>query len=236
MRQLLTACLLVALAACSPPDTATTDEGPASGSMKPAATDVPAGVYRLDRAHASLIFRVSHLGFSNYTARFKRFDAELEFDPAQLEASRVTATVDARSIETDYPDPAALDFNAQLQNEQWLDTAQYPQIEFRSNSIQLTGPNTMRIDGELTLRGVTRPLTLQATFNGGYAGHPMDPHARIGFSARGSLKRSEFGMDFGIPSAEHPLGVGDEVEVLLELEFTGPPLSAQDSSGSTAEA
>jgi len=236
MRQLLTTCVLVALVACSPPDPATTDESPASGSMTPAATDVPAGVYRLDRAHASLIFRVSHLGFSDYTARFKRFDAELEFDPAQLDASRVSATVDARSIETDYPDPAALDFNAVLQNETWLDTAQYPQIEFRSNSVELTGPNAMRVDGELTLRGITRPLTLRATFNGGYAGHPMDPNARIGFSAQGSLKRSEFGMAFGIPSAEHPLGVGDEVEVLLELEFTGPPLPVQGSSGSTAEA
>src|SRR4051812_30450072 len=76
----------------------------------PAAAKVPAGAYTLDQAHASLIFRVSHLGFSNYTARFKRFDAQLQFDPANLAASRVNVTIDARSIETDFPDPAKLDF------------------------------------------------------------------------------------------------------------------------------
>ena len=75
-------------------------------SVPPASTDeVPAGSYKLDREHASLIFRVNHLGFSNYTARFKRFDAKLEFDPRNLAASKVTATVDPDSLETDYPIP-----------------------------------------------------------------------------------------------------------------------------------
>ncbi|HEX7047391.1 MAG TPA: YceI family protein [Gammaproteobacteria bacterium] len=189
------------------------------------AADVPAGVYTLDLAHASLIFRVDHIGFSNYTARFTRFDATLEFDPENLAASSVVATVDARSIETHYPETDKHDFNAQLQNEQWLDTAKFPEMTFRSTKVEVTGPNAMRIHGEFELHGVAQPVILDATYNGGYAGHPLEPRARIGFSARGALKRSDFGIAYGIPTAEMPMGVGDVVEIIIEAEFTGPPLA-----------
>jgi polyisoprenoid-binding protein YceI len=185
---------------------------------------VPAGTYTLDKSHASLIFKVNHLGFSNYTARFKRFDATLQFDPANLGAAKLTATVDAKSLETDFPDPAKLDFNAQLQGKDWLDTAQFPEMKFQSTKVEVTGKNTMKVNGELTLHGVTRPVVLDATYNGGYAGHPMDPHARIGFSAHGSLKRSQFGISAGIPAPGTTMGVGDDVQVILETEFSGPPL------------
>ena len=191
-----------------------------SSTMPPAA--VPAGDYRLDKAHASLIFRVNHLGFSHFTARFTRFDAQLRFDPADLAAARLTATVDARSIETDYPDPVKLDFNAQLRNEQWLNTARFPEMTFRSTQVEVVGPNAVRVTGDLTLHGVTHPVVLRATFNGGYAGHPLDPHARIGFSARAVLKRSEFGIGFGVPPPGSQFGVSDEVEIIIETEFSGP--------------
>jgi polyisoprenoid-binding protein YceI len=229
MKSTLTACALIALAACSPksPEPGKNNPAPpAPASVAATATGVPAGVYTLDKAHASLLFRVNHLGFSHYTARFKHFDAQLQFDPAHLAASSVTVTIDPRSIETDFPDPAKLDFNAQLQGEQWLNTAQFPDMTFRSTKVELTSPNTLRINGELTLRGVTRPLILDATFNGGYAGHPMDPQARIGFSGQGSLKRSEFGMAYGIPAPGTSMGVSDEVNVVIEAEFSGPPLTA----------
>lgn len=196
-------------------------------SVPPASTaKVPAGAYTLDLTHASLIFKVDHLGFSNYTARFKRMDAKLQFDPANLAASKLTATVDVRSLETDFPDPAKVDFNAALQGEKWLDAAKYPAITYRSTKIEQTGPKSLLIKGELTMHGVTRPVDLQATYNGGYAGHPMDPHARIGFSAQGKLKRSEFGVSYGIPAPGTTMGVGDEVSVILEVEFSGPPLAA----------
>ena len=209
-------------------------QAPASVSataMAHAPMTAPAGHYTLDKAHASLIFRVDHLGFSHYTARFKRFDAQLEFDPANLARSSVTATVDATSLETDYPDPAQLNFNAMLQNEQWLDTARFPQMTFRSTSVEVTAPNSMRIHGELTLHGVTRPVVLEATYNGGYEGHPLDPHARIGLSARGTLKRSEFGIAYGVPAPGTTMGVSDEVEVTIEAEFSGPPLKPPANPG-----
>jgi polyisoprenoid-binding protein YceI len=192
------------------------------GDRATAASAAPAGDYRLDPSHASLIFRVDHMGFSRYTARFKRFDAQLRFDPVDPARSSVAATIDARSLETDFPDPAKLDFNARLQNADWLDTARFPQMTYRSTRVTAGARGALRIDGELTLHGVTRPVALDATFNGGYPGMALDPHARIGFSARGTLKRSEFGIASGIPPPGSRMGVGDEVEVLIEAEFSGP--------------
>jgi polyisoprenoid-binding protein YceI len=73
-------------------------------------------------------------------------------------------------------------------------------------------------------------VVLEATFNGGYAGHPMDPHARIGFSAHGTFKRSEFGIGYGVPAPGTTMGVSDAVEVTIETEFSGPPLATAASA------
>jgi polyisoprenoid-binding protein YceI len=226
---LMTGTLLLALATV--PGHQATAADPRRDTAEPVPTaataKVPPGAYTLDRTHASLIFRVNHLGFSNYTARFKRFDAKLQFDPTNLAASKVVASVDVDSLETDFPDPAKLDFNAKLKGAGWLDVATFPRMEFESRRIDVTGVNTVRIHGDLTLHGVTQPIVLAATFNGGYAGHPMDPNARIGFSAQATLKRSEFGITFGIPAPGTTMGVSDEVDVVIEAEFTGPPLLPQ---------
>jgi polyisoprenoid-binding protein YceI len=96
-------------------------------------------------------------------------------------------------------------------------------MTFRSTKIELTGADTARITGDLTLRGATHPVTLEAKFNGGYAGHPYDPNARIGFSARGSLKRTMFGVSEGVPPPGSKMGVGDDVTIEIETEFNGPP-------------
>lgn len=229
---------LAALVACSPKPEPTQNETTQNAPPAPAATeapiDVPAGAYKIDPAHTSVLFRVDHLGFSRYTARFKKTTAQLQFDPANLAASSVTVAVDANSLETDFPDPTTHDFNAQLRSEQWLDATKNPQITFRSTKVEVTGPRTMRIHGDVTLRGVTRPMTLDARFNGGYAGHPMDRNARIGFSVRGTLKRSEFGMSFGIPEPGTTMGVSDEVEVIVETEFTGPPWANAPAEAATS--
>jgi polyisoprenoid-binding protein YceI len=72
-------------------------------------------------------------------------------------------------------------------------------MTYRSTRVERVGQNGLRITGDMTLHGATRPVVLEATYNGGYIGHPMDPHARIGFSAHGTLKRSDFGIAFDIP-------------------------------------
>jgi polyisoprenoid-binding protein YceI len=183
----------------------------------------PGGEYKLDKSHASLILRASHMGFSTYTTRFSRFDSELTFDPKSLPASRIVTTIDASSFEMDAAPQMCLDI---MKGPQMLDTAKYPQISFKSDRVRMTGNKTMEVTGTLTLHGVTRPMVLSATYNGGYAGMPrMDPHARVGFSAHGSFKRSDFGMTFGVPAPGTTMGVGDLVEFSIEAEFTGPALA-----------
>jgi polyisoprenoid-binding protein YceI len=186
-----------------------------------AAPPVPAGNYELDKAHSSLIFRVSHMTFSHFTARFTRFDAQLAFDPARLASSRVSVNVDPRSIESDNAPAGFLD---ELAGKDWLNAGDFPELSFRSKSIAVTGPNTFRITGDLTLHGTTKPVVLDASYNGGYAGLSVDPHARVGFSAHGKFKRSDFGVTVGIPAPGSIFGVGDEVDVAIESEFNGPPL------------
>lgn len=183
---------------------------------------VPAGAYTLDKAHTSLIFRVSHMGFSTYTGRFTSLDAKLDFDPTRLANSRVNVKIDPRSINADN---APSGFLETLIGKDWLDAAKFPEMAFRSKTVEVTGANSFRVRGELTLHGVTRPVVLNASYNGGYAGHPMDPNARIGFSAHGKFQRSDFGVSLGIPEPGTNMGVSDEVEVVLESEFNGPPLA-----------
>lgn len=197
----------------------------AESAFTPAPTQAPAGDYQLDPAHARLVFRVDHLGFSRYTALFTDLAAELAFDPVNPDAMQLAARVDPASIETHFPDPT-FNFNAILSGPDLLDAASYPLIAFTSTSITMTAPDAAAVTGNLTLHGVTRPITLRATFNGGYGGHPQDPGgARIGFSANGALYRSDFGIGFGIPEPGTTLGVGDLVEFTIEAEFINPSAS-----------
>jgi len=187
-----------------------------------ASAEPPAGTYQLDPAHARLVFSLSHLGFSEYTAVFKSLSATLAFDPAAPEKMQLTATVDPRSIETFYPDPK-FDFNASLAGPEFLDAAAFPQMTFKSTRIRLTAPQEAAVTGDMTLHGVTRPVTLRVRYNGGYAGNPLDPGgARIGFSATGALFRSEFGMGLGLPPPGTNMGVGDLVSFRIEAEFLNP--------------
>jgi len=222
------ATLLLTLASCSQGEPAPAVTAPVRASAEtgatPAAPDVsklPAGAYKLDPSHATLVFKVNHLGFSNYTAQFRNFTADMTLDPAQPDSAKLTATVDLKSL--DIPAPPA-GFIEELLSDTWLGASITPQMRFDSTSVTRTGPVTADIVGALTLKGTTKPVTLHATFNGGYEGHPMDPAARIGFSAHGMLKRSDFGIDIGIPAPGSTMGVFDEVTIEIETEFTGPAL------------
>jgi polyisoprenoid-binding protein YceI len=178
------------------------------------------GNYTIDLGHSRLLFRVSHLGFSNYTALFTKYDATLKFDPANPTAMSVSATIDIPSLETHYPDPA-FDFNAVLTGAELLDAAAFPTATFSSTAVTLTGPETADVTGMLTLHGVTKPVTLAVTFNGGWGAMPMDPSgARIGFSATTHFNRSDFGMGFGVPEPGSEMGVSDRVDIIIETEFT----------------
>jgi len=178
----------------------------AAPSLDPA--DMPAGTWALEKSHASLVARVRHLGLSDYTLRFNSFDASYSYDPKAPEASRVEATVEAASLDT-----GTVAFNGKFA-EEFLAATANPTIRFVSTAITRTDAGRGTMTGDLTLRGVTRPVTLDVTFNGSASMMGKD---RAGFSARGVIKRSEFGSDYLL---RPPLAlVGDEVEIVLELEF-----------------
>jgi len=178
----------------------------AAPSTNPA--DMPAGTWVVDKTHASLIARVRHMGLSAYTVRFTDFDAAYVYDPKAPAASKVTATFQAASLDT-----GNTKFNGEFADK-FLDATANPTITFVSTAITPGEGNSGTMTGDLTFRGVTRPVTLDVTFEGyasGIAGQ------RSGFSARGVIKRSEFGSTFLL---NPPLAmVGDEVELILELEF-----------------
>lgn len=186
---------------------------PLAAFAEPTAT-APAGDYKLDKSHASLTWKVNHMGLSNYTARFTDLSATIVYNPADLSKSRVIASINPESIETDYPDPDRKDFDKELsEGADWFNTTKFADIDFVSTSIKKLSDTKATMTGDLTFLGVTKPVTLDVTLNGSMAEHPMSKKAALGFSAHGKIKRSEFGMTKYVPM------VGDDVDIQLELEF-----------------
>ncbi len=182
----------------------------------------PAGTYRMDPAHTRLWFTVNHLGFSHYMALFTKVEAELLFDPANPAAMQVSATVDLTSLETHNDDPG-YDFNAIVSGPDYLNAPAHPVASFTSTAVALTGATTASVTGDLSMNGVTKPITLSATYNGGWGHMPLDPGgARAGFSLEGTLLRSDFGITNGIPAPGTTMGVSDEVRVFIETELINP--------------
>lgn len=179
---------------------------------------IKAGEYILDKTHASIIFSVNHLGFSNYTASFNDFDATLNLDPQNPQTAFVKAVI--YPISLDLPSPPE-GFPEEMMRDKWFNNTIFPTINFESTGIEMTGERTALVHGTLELIGVKKGVVLDVKFNGGYSGHPMDPNPRIGFSAKGSFNRSDFGMNYGIPAVGTTMGVSDEVVFVIDAEFTG---------------
>jgi polyisoprenoid-binding protein YceI len=184
----------------------------AYADMTPIA-DMPAGEYKLDPTHASVTWKVNHMGLSNYAARFTKMDATITLDPKDLSKSKLVATVDPASVRTDYPDVAKKDFDKELTSAEWFNTAKFPEAKFESTKIETTGKNTGKIHGNLTFLGVTKPLTFDVTFNGGYEKHPMANIPALGFSATATMKRTEWGFKNMVPH------IADDVTLHIEAEF-----------------
>ncbi|QAY77571.1 YceI family protein [Sphingosinicella sp. BN140058] len=171
-----------------------------------AAPAVASGDYRLDKSHAKIVWGISHFGFSTYYGEFTRFDAQLKLDAANPAASRLEATIDATSLSTN---DAKLD--AHLNSADFFDTAKFPQARFVSTAVHRTGAKSAHVLGNLTLHGVTKPVELAVTFNG--AGQNVAKVPVAGFSAEGTIKRSDFGINAYLPA------LGDEVALKISGEF-----------------
>lgn len=171
---------------------------------------IPSGPYKLDKSHASIVFKINHLGFSEYTARFDNFDATLDFDAKDPTKSKLQATI--------YP--GSLNANDKVLEEKleapdFFNVAKFTTATFESTKIEKLSNDRGAVTGNFTLLGVTKPVILYVTFNGGGV-NPFSKTDVLGFSAVGKFKRSDFGMSNYIPS------VGDEVTLFIEAEFTKP--------------
>lgn len=170
-------------------------------------TTATGGVYTLDSSHANIVFGISHLGFSTYMGRFNRFDATLDFKPADLAKCALEVTVQTASI-----DVHNSELEAKLLAKDFFDSQTFKEAKFVATGIVKTGNNTGKVTGNLTLKGVTKPVTLDVVFNG-HGDNPFSGGKMLGFSAKGSFKRSDFGMDAYLPA------VGDNVTLTIEVEF-----------------
>jgi polyisoprenoid-binding protein YceI len=168
----------------------------------------------VDLSHASIVWKVSHLGLSNYVARFTEFDAAIDYNASDIEKSQVTASINPMSIQTAYPNAEEKDFNNILATEKsWFDAASFASINFASTSIDMTSETTAMMKGKLTFLGVTKEISLDVVFNGAMTKQPFTGKPTMGFSATTNIVRSEFGMSKYVPS------IGDNVEVMVEGEF-----------------
>ncbi|WP_371397841.1 YceI family protein [Fretibacter rubidus] len=149
---------------------------------------VETGNYSLDPTHASLTFRISHFGVSDYLGRFNTIDGTLDFDEANPEAAKMvlTAQVDSLDVNND-------SFAETLIGESWFDASAHPEARFVLNGITQTGQDRATATGELTLKGVTNPVTFDVRFIGAI-NNPLTRKYTLGFEAKGSIKRSDYGI------------------------------------------
>jgi polyisoprenoid-binding protein YceI len=171
--------------------------------------------YEIDSRHTQVLFTYSHFGLSNITGRFADVTGTLAFDAEHPEASSVNVTIPVDSLSTGV---AKLDEH--MKSPDMFDAAQFPTATFASTSVTAAGENHWKIDGNLTLHGVTRPVVLDAQTN--FVGpHPMNKAPAAGFDAIATIKRSEFGIAYALP------GVPDDVRIRITVEAKGPKAEAK---------
>jgi len=159
-----------------------------------------------DKAHADITFRVSHLGYSSTHGRFNDFDGQLTIDPDAIEQSSVNVTIATASVETSFEKR-----NTHLKSEDFFNVEKFPTMTFVSTAITQSGDATGTLTGDLTLLGNTKPVTLDLIINK-IAPHPRSGKLTGGFTAIGTLNRSDWGMDKFVP------GIADEIELRLDME------------------
>ena len=173
--------------------------------------EVQAGAYALDSDHGKITWSVDHLGFSTYKGQFVNVDADLVLDPANPSAATLTAAIPLTEVDSNSDG-----LDAHLQTADFFDTANHPVATYVSRSVTVDPDDATRatVVGDLTLRGVTRPVTMEVKFN--QAGPSMGGVYRAGFDGYATIRRSDFGIDYALPV------LGDEVDLHIEGEFTRP--------------
>lgn len=181
-------------------------------SINPA--DAPAGEYRLDPRHASVLFRVRHTGVGIFVGRFDSVTGALNFDPQAPGNSSVTATVDAESVNSGILNAQAeRAFDGEIR--EVLGAAEHPDITFTSRAARQTGPTTGVIEGDLSINGQTHPATLEVSFHGGRNVALRGGRYVLAFSGRTIIDRRQW----EVGSLVFNQFAGDEIEIVIEAEF-----------------
>lgn len=175
--------------------------------IKTAMVQLEKGSYQIDPSHATLLFKINHLGLSTFVGRFNKFDAQLEFDPANIAAAKLSAVVDMTSIDINNPD-----LEETLRSTTWFNTERYPQAIFQTTRVKVIDQSTAEFTGDLNFHGVVAPLKLLIKFNGG-GNNLLTGSYTLGFSAYTNFSRSAYGMDYLVPA------IGDRVEIEVYTEF-----------------
>ena len=228
---LLPLALAAAITACKPADQAaapvaapadTTAAAPAEAAA-PAAPEVApitvaAGTYTLDPTHTDVLVQWSHMGFSNPSAHFGNAEGTLVYDATDVTKSTVEVTLPLSGLNS-----FTAKFDEHLRSADFFDAAKFPTATFKSTKVEAAGTNKLTVTGDLTVKGITKPVTLDVTLNG--AGeHPMAKKQAIGFSATGTLKRTDFGVGAYAPN------VSDEVQLRITTEGTLADAPAADAA------
>ena len=168
-----------------------------------------AQTWTLDKSHAKLGFSVTHLLVSNVEGSFKSFDSKITSSKEDFSDAVIELTADINSLNTDDEQR-----DGHLKSPDFFDAAKYEKLTFKSKSLKKEGAKKYKLLGDLTLHGVTKPVTLDVTFNG-TAVHPYTKKTIAGFKVTGAIKRSDFAIGAATPGAI----VSDEVEINTNAEF-----------------
>ncbi len=170
-----------------------------------AASAQAAETYKLDPYHTQVVWSINHFGFSNPSGKFASIDGTLILDEAKPENSKVEATITIANLFTGIEK-----LNEHLLGDTFFDAKKFPTATFASDKVEVTGKDTAKVTGNLTLHGVTKPVVLDVTLN--KIGENMMHKKTAGFSASTTLKRSDFGISSYLP------GLGDDVKIGIESE------------------
>lgn len=168
-----------------------------------------AETYNFDQHHTNIVWHANHFGFSNPSGRFGVTEGRLVLDEAAPDKSTVEVTIDVAGLVTGIPK-----FDEHLKSADFLDTAKFPTATFKSTKVDVTGKDTAKVTGDLTLHGVTKPVTLDMKLNK-IDVNPISSKKTAGFSGNIVLKRSEFGISQYVPNVSDEITIGIEAEAAL---------------------
>jgi polyisoprenoid-binding protein YceI len=183
-----------------------------SSAFAQAAADItPAkvqeGAYAVEPQHTRVLFAVSHMGFTTWYGEFTHVSGTLNLTPQAVGNSTLEIHIPVNTVST-----TSAKLDGELKSPQWLDAEKFPEIVFKAKQVERTGEDSAKVTGDVTLHGVTKPVTLDVKFNGAGT-NPLDKKYTAGFEVSGTIKRSDFGVNTYVPL------IGDDVKIIISAGF-----------------